>query len=264
VSAYGVVYPELDLAMSRVWPASTVRAIGPWLARFNGGVTRRANSVLCLGTPDDIVGACAAGERFFDERGARPRFMVSDASTPDPVVRHLVEAGYQPDADSWILTASVDRLRQAASGWSDERWATESSPGIGDEWFETYWSVEGGRHSDRARRIIRTELLRPATPAAFIAARDLDGTVQATAELVADGEWGCGQCLVTLPSARRSGAARAALGAMVAVAGELGVRGVFVAVMADNSASLGLCESVGFEKSHRYRYYEPLARTPAT
>ena len=77
----------LDLLIARAWPAREHVAIGSWVARLDGGVSRRANSVLPhgAGRPPDAARLDAwidAALDLYRSRSLVPWIQVSGASWP--------------------------------------------------------------------------------------------------------------------------------------------------------------------------------------
>jgi N-acetylglutamate synthase len=243
---------DLDELMAAAWPASMSETHDGWVFRFTHGVTRRANSVLVRGEPSDLHGAVFAAERFYEQREARPVFLVSDASAPVSVMEHLVRRGYHAEADTWILHG--DSTTVAAKQIEGREWNVHVSEEPGDQWLDAYWSVEAGRKSASDRSIVRDVLLRPAAPSVFVGVGNDDGVVS-VGQAVLQGGWACLQCLATSPAGRRQGAGSRVVRQLAAEAADRGATGVFAAVMASNAASLSLFERLALHKSHQYRYF---------
>lgn len=206
--------------------------------------------MLVDGEPEDLDVAVDRVERFYAEAGQPSIFLVSTASTP-PVVRdHLVSRGYESSADTWVLSRTVPAEQAEPSEWN-----VVVSPEPDAKWFDAYWEFDGGGRSMADAHTLREVLLRPAAPAAFVAVEEPTGTVVAVGQVVVADSWGCIQCLATRPEVRRRGAGRAAVNALIDEAVRLGATGLVAAVMADNDASLGLFQQLGFERSHQYSYY---------
>lgn len=243
--------PQLDDAMARAWPPAITERIAGWTLRYTAGVTRRANSVLAVGAPADLAASIAAAEAFYARHAASPAFLISDASTPSDVGAALVERGYVEDAPTWILHRDVDSYSPPQARRTE--WRIDSADLVTDEWFDSYWTVEGGRRGLAAVRVFRDVLLRPRLPTRFVTVAD-EGAVFAVGQVVVVGDIGCLQCLATVPSHRRLGAGAAVVDALEREAASLGAKVVFGAVMADNAASLGMFDRLGYEPSHQYRY----------
>ena len=253
--------PELDLLMASAWPAARVVHEGGWQFRFTEGVTRRANSVLTVGEPDDLEATIEEAERFYAALAASPIFYVSEATAPARLAEILADRGYGPSATTWILWTETDSLIAATQ--EVEPWSLDVSDAVGDAWFDTYWTVEAARRgSVTEAAVLRDVLLRPDATAVFASALDpaVEGVAMAVGQAVIQDGWACVQCLVTRPEARRHGAARAILSRLATEASGAGADRVFAAVMADNPASLRLFEGASFRRSHRYSYFSRLRR----
>lgn len=246
---------EIDIVMAAAWPPTVVEEHDGWQLRYTAGITRRANSVLAIGTPVDLPGAVERAEAFYRRRDAEPVFLVSDASTPEEVQAFLADAGYRGSATTWMLTAPVTAVTAALPG--DDRWQIEVSSRPTDDWFGVYWEVESPRHSREDAHILRTQLMAPDAWCRFVSVRDEDQVVAVGEVVVSDG-WGCVQCLATASASRRQGAGSAALRALASEGDGAEAPRVFAAVIADNRASLGLCQRAGFRPSHQYRYLVPV------
>jgi ribosomal protein S18 acetylase RimI-like enzyme len=248
---------ELDTLMADAWPAAVVENHGGWLLRYTHGVSRRANSVLAIGSPGSLVEAVEAAEAFYEQRETTPMFQISEASTPAPLADLLTSRGYESSAKTWMMWTTAAGV---TSGSPDtDLWQLETTAEPSADWFDTYWSTESDWHrSELEATIIREVLLRPRSPSLFVSARDADGTVAAVGQAVLSKGWACVQCLATRREARRRGAARAVVRRLAADSARAGTERMFAAVMAENTASLDLFRGASYQRSHTYSY---LART---
>jgi len=237
---------SLDRVIAEAWPPRFEETIDGWARRLTDGVTRRANSALVSGRPANIDAAIDGVESFYRDAQRPTVFLVSEQVSPPEVVSHLIARGYEPTSPTWVLT----RLGVPHEGGG--RWVTVAAPDFDEEWLTAYRDG-GGLAAETAT--LREVLLRPAHPAVFVTVRSDDGAVAAVGQVVVVDGHGCVQCLVTVPAARRRGAGRVVVEQLMAEAGALGAKSMLAAVMVDNSASLGLFEQLGFERSHRYSYY---------
>ncbi|WP_458367868.1 GNAT family N-acetyltransferase, cg3035/Rv0428c family, partial [Frankia nepalensis] len=89
---------ELEALAFRGWPALRTEAVGGWVLRDSGGVTRRGNSVWARGDVADLTGALAAVERFYARAGRPSIFQLTPVSRPDRLADALDRAGYAPDS----------------------------------------------------------------------------------------------------------------------------------------------------------------------
>lgn len=244
---------EIDAAMAQAWPPLVAHNIGGWTARFARGVTRRANSVLLLGTPPDTAVAVDEAERFYSARGLPATFLVSEASTPDLVIAELQQRGYCGVAETMVLhrpTATVGLDVGTTPAATD----VVVSATVSELWFDSYWEADAHRRGAMQKSTMFNVLLRPLLPARFVTVIE-NGEPTAVGQVVVAGQVACIQSLATMPSARRRGAGRLATELLLAEAREVGADVAFAAVSVDNRASQQLFESLGFAHSHSYRYF---------
>jgi N-acetylglutamate synthase len=245
----------LDQLLADAWPADVTVVRDGWRFRWTSGVTRRANSALPVDGGGDVAALVAFAEDFYRSRRASPLFLVSDASAPDGLVELLVAHSYRAEAETLVATASAASVAALAAG--DEAWGIEVSPTPSDGWFDAYWSVESGRGGSISdARLTRQVLLAPSTPSAFVAAT-VHGEMAGVGQVVVAGDWASVQCMATRPEHRRQGAAGAVLGSLAREALQAGATELGLAVMVDNVGARRLYEALGFEESHRYRYFVP-------
>jgi ribosomal protein S18 acetylase RimI-like enzyme len=244
--------PLLDEFMANAWRPAVVETYGGWRYRWAGGVTRRANSALALGANGSVAELVARAEAFYGKRAAPTLIQVTTASAPPSLVAHLQARGYRSTARTLVEKAAtrdvVDRTRPSA-------YEIEITEGPTDEWFDMYWSVEATRgRYDTDKAVCRTVLLASGLPTAFAAARR-GSEVVGVGQLVIERGWGGVQCMVTDPSHRRRGVAKAVLGGLAEEALRREVEHMYLAVMADNDAATSLYERSGFEVVHEYSYF---------
>lgn len=240
--------------MAAAWPPVVSEDRDGWIFRFSSGVTRRANSVLVTGQPDDPAAVVASAEDFYRARSATPIFLLSELAAPASVSRFLNDAGYVRSTPTSMLWSSCADVLSALSAKStfDEQISSDPT----DDWFDVYWAADAGRHASAdAASVVRAVLLRPTSQTLFVSVTEGDGVIS-VGQSVVRGGWACLQCLATAPAGRRRGAASQVVRRLVAKSAELGATNVFAAVMDDNDASLALFRRASFRRSHRYVYDE--------
>jgi ribosomal protein S18 acetylase RimI-like enzyme len=247
--------PGLDELMANAWPPVEVIRDGRWRYRWSSGVTRRANSVLCIGGADRIEELVDRGEAFYGSRHGVARFQVSSVSAPRGLVDHLERRGYVSESATVVMVADVAevlRRTKAALG------TVTTTPRATDAWFDAYWSVEStrGRGADDAT-ICRASVLAPALPTTF-AAIDTAGESWAVGQLVCEARWGGLQCMATVGDRRRRGGATGVLHVLAAHAQRAGCAGLYLAVAKENDGARRLYERSGFRIAHGYCYYVPI------
>jgi N-acetylglutamate synthase len=239
---------ELERLAYSSWPAAEVRDLDGWRLRFTGGVTRRANSVFTndgRGTAplDDRIGAV---ENFYRERGEPARFQLSPLARPAELDAELAARGYAVEAPTAIEVAETRAAARSAEGST----AVRIEPRLFDDWFEI--SGRRGRFSD-TQDVYRGLLERLGGRALYALALDSNEPA-AVGLLVIDAGWAGIFSMLTLPSHRGRGLARALVGAMARQALVRGVERLYLQVERDNRAARRLYAASGFSERYRYHY----------
>ena len=241
-----VALQEIERAAVRGWPALETMPIDGWLARASSGGSVRANSVSALDyTGTDIDRSLDRVVSFYLERGAVPRFTMTSVAAPSELDARLAERGWQRHGDHLTMARSVG--------------AIASLPGIAvvahaaptPEWYRVY--LEG--LSEDRRQVAPRLVGRVPEPRMFFSALR-DGEVIASGLSVLDGSVASVQCMATLASARRTGAARAVLAAIEDYARRGGARRLYLQADAANVPAVSLYASVGFTVAGCYHTRE--------
>jgi ribosomal protein S18 acetylase RimI-like enzyme len=232
----------LDDLMRAGWPAIEEVEVGGWVARFSGGVTQRANSVMPLGTPADLDAALHRVEGLYAARGLPVVFQLGPSAQPAGLDRVLAERGYEFGSPTSIQTADVGEVapRPAVS--------IVESPS--DEWLDLWWRVDG--RGDRSALDIAAKIL-CGGPALYATVRDAAGVV-AVGRLALVGEWGGVYCMAVRADARRRGHGAAVLSGLLRAGRSRGVTRAWLHVRAENTAAHSLYRETGFTEASRYHY----------
>ncbi|GAA1865786.1 GNAT family N-acetyltransferase [Paeniglutamicibacter psychrophenolicus] len=239
---------SLDETMSRGWQALTEELVDGWTARFSGGVTKRANSVLPLEEPRDVAAAISGVEDRYAGQGLPAVFQISPDSLPTDLDSLLAERGYLLDSPTLVqyLALGEDDLAETAA--QDPRIQLSEVPS--DRWLETFWSVEGP-HSLEQQAISRRILAR--TPSVY-ASLVVEGQLEAVARLALVGNLGGIYSVATREESRSRGHGRAVVQALLTEAAQRNLEGLWLQVVESNELARGLYESMGFETVSRYHY----------
>lgn len=231
----------VEAAAVRGWPASETEAIHGWLARYATGGSVRANTVAALRFDGQSLDAAIDHvEAFYRTRGARPRFTISDVSSPDGLDAALAARGYVRSEDHVTMMKPVGTPPPAPL---DVRGNDHTTP----EWYAVY--LQGLSES---RRAVAPEIVeRVPAPRRFFSAVK-DGTVVGSGLSVLDGTVASVQCMATLATARRSGAATSILAAIERHAAALGMRWLYLQTEAGNHAAVALYTRAGFRVAGHY------------
>jgi GNAT superfamily N-acetyltransferase len=209
---------DLDRLAARAFPASEQERVGGWLLRADPAEPlRRLNSALPLSAPLDID----VVERWYRERGLRPRVMVTPEDELGGLDAELAARGFEVEVPADILVGDPGAVLERLDG--------------------------------RAHLVVPTELTGP--PAALRSGDQVvqlgaaGGAGRATAVLQ-DG-WTLLLALEVAPDRRREGIASALVRAWARLSEG---RGLYLQVRRDNTAGHALYEAAGFTTSHSYHY----------
>jgi ribosomal protein S18 acetylase RimI-like enzyme len=234
--------------MNDGWPAVERGAVEGWALRFAAGVTRRANSVLPLQTPDDVEAAVAEVERRSAERWLDPVFQISPASLPEDLDELLARRGYAAGSPTLVQIMEGSELLRFYGIAVDPR--VELSDAPDEQWLDLFWEVEGPQAPED--RAVSRQIL-GGSPAVYASLR-IDGTTAAIARMALVGEYGGMYCVVTREESRRQGLSRLVLEALMANAADRGLEGLWLQVRESNVAAILLYDELGFTTASSYHY----------
>jgi len=224
------------------WPALDEVDVGGWVARFSGGVTQRANSVVPLRAPADLDATLDHVERLYAARGLPAVFQLGPSAQPAGLDQVLAARGYEFGSPTSIQAAAVGEVPQQPDVTVAE------SPS--DEWLELWWQVDG--RGDQSAVDIAVKIL-CGGPALYATVRDAAGVV-AVGRLALVGEWGGVYCMAVRPDARRRGHGAAVLSGLLHAGRARGVTRAWLHVRAENTAAHSLYRRAGFTEVSRYHY----------
>lgn len=242
---------SLDLAQSHhleqlaaaAWPARQQRLIHGWLWREHGGYTKRANSAwlrdAASGVRPDALDQIEAAYRA---AGQTPRFKLT-SHDPVTVSQQLDERGYSQLDESLVMYCHWGS--QAAM-----HPAVQVSPLLTEAWLAA--SARLQQQSEQGMQLAGSILRH--LPASLYAWVEQDGEVIAVGlGIVQDAHLGLCD-LITAPTHRRQGWARAIVDTLQAHAWQQGVRQGWLQVVAENQGARALYQQTGFQEGYRYVY----------
>jgi N-acetylglutamate synthase len=230
----------LDDLMRAGWPALEEIPVDGWLARFSGGVTQRANSVMPLATPADLDQTLARVEALYADRGLPTVFQLGPEA--DELDQVLADRGYRFGSATSIQTTTLGDIPPVAG--------VELADTPDQRWLDLWWSVDGRGDADALAIAVK---ILTGGPALYATIRDDDGAV-AVGRLALVGKWGGVYCMAVRPDARRRGLGSAVLQGLLAGGRERGITQAWLHVLADNTAANQLYARHEFTETSTYHY----------
>lgn len=238
---------ELEQIASNAWVAEETERFGGWLLRANGGITRRANSVLPLGPPPlPLDEAIEHVIDFYKSRNLLPRFQMTETSKPVELDRDLSERGFSVGLQVEIHTAAISHLIQ-----KEPTFDVMISNDVSDGWMSVYSESSGYGESSME---IRKGLMKRTTCIKGFALAKIDRELAGVGFGVVDGKWLGIFNIAVHPSMRGRGVAFAINTALAQWAHQRGARSAYLQVESENLPALKLYNKLGFQQLYTYWY----------
>lgn len=238
---------HLEEVSVRVWPALETALDDGWLLRYNGGYTRRANSVLPVyGSSRNIRHKIADCEAFYRQRDLPTVFKLTPAVYPRDLDGVLAAQGYLRSEPVSVQTCDLPYYRLAP----DSRVTVRQWPAA--DWLEAHAELNGISPTDRFT--LRRMLGRGLAADGYYANIWLDGRVVASGMAQRDDDHVGLFGIATDPAYRRQGLARAVVITLMAYAQADGAQIAFLQVNQANMAARRLYAELGFCETYRYWY----------
>ena len=230
------------------WPAATTAWLEGWRLNLDGGITRRANSVLPnaaqpVGDANALIGEV---ERRYRAHDLLPCFKLTAAAEPADLDHRLERRGYRAEGHSLVLIADARQI--APPPTAEVAIVLDDRPSRA--WLDACWPAAAYREERPARQAI---VERVRGPRAFGLAR-LGASPGGAALAVAGRGWVGIAAVHTLPEQRRRGVAQSLLHALAGWAGDQGFERLYLQVERDNAPARRLYASLGFTEAYRYHY----------
>ncbi|MDT0303647.1 GNAT family N-acetyltransferase [Streptomonospora wellingtoniae] len=231
------------------WPAAEVELRAGWRLAWSDGVTRRANSAVCL-EPGAPIGAV---EEFYRERGSAPCVQIwpGDGEADG----RLALRGYG------VQRAAQVMVRDLVERPPEPHRADVTVTSRPDDAWRALWG-ESGRSPEHVPALHRILDRAPAVGYG----RDPSGAARGCAVL--NGRWAGVYAMATRPADRGRGLAGAVLESLLEWAGAEGAEHAYLLVEQDNPVALRVYERAGFAVECAYGYrvgtaepYGPTTRT---
>jgi GNAT superfamily N-acetyltransferase len=230
---------RMERAHVLAWPALHTTQIDGWLWRSSGGGSQRANSVSTIDfTGNDVTAAIDAVEGRYAGRGAPARFHTFDETSPPGLAERLRQRGYTQGETTVTMFRRNDPIAVPDG--------VEVRDSIWPDWRAVYLNTV-----TENRRAVNAQILDGVTaPHAFFVDRGLS-----TALCVVG--FGCAvvECVATRTGARRQGAAKRVMTALLAWAAQQDADLVGLQAVAANLAAVQLYEGLGFVVGATNRFW---------
>lgn len=240
---------ELEHAAFAAWPAERVSELDGWRLRYMREVTRRANSVWPVSGSEksdaELHAQVERAEAFYKKLGAsQVLFQMTPLAAPN--LESVLEArGYRVDAPVAIQVAPLSNVIQLTPRGNA---CIELTPSPG--FLEV--AVQRGRFKDTREEFLG--LLQRVQGRTGFASVEVESGSIAGGLGVCDGELMGVFNMVTLPEARRRGAASTLLGALCRWGERRGAKYAYLQVERDNVPAMKLYARYGFEEVYGYHY----------
>lgn len=239
------------LVEAATWVPTRTREVDGWRLGVSGGFTRRANSALPLGTPEDLAATLGRVETVYAAWG-QPAVVRVCSSAPDGLAAALAARGYVERAATDVLVRDLVALppdRVAVP--PDVRVTVADVPD--DAWLAGWLGVKaagGAVDPGTARGVVA------GSPALYLTATGADGPTLGVLRAALAEDWTGLSCLVVEPAARRRGLGRLLTRAGLRAAADRGATRAFLQVEVANPGAADLYAGEGFRPAERYAYWE--------
>lgn len=224
------------------WPALTTMLMDGWVLRLSQGYTKRANSLNAVVPAIGIDDALALAAPVFRAADIRPVVRLSPLA-PAGTDAALAARGYVFGDGTDVMTAPM----AAATGDPDVVIARALTEGWAAGFAGANAVAERHRHThDRMLAGLRL-------PAAFAMLASGGQPIAYGLAVVERGMVGLFD-IVTLPVARRRGAGRRLVRALMAWGRDMGANHAYLQVVAVNAPAIALYDGLGFRPAYSYHY----------
>ena len=235
----------IERAAVAAWPALATADIDGWLWRYSGGGSQRANSVSPLAFRGaDAEAAIVEVEARYRTRGAGAMFQICDVNAPSDLDDRLQRRGYRLQEPCTALAKSIS---------ADAPAELDAEIEIGDAPGEAWLSVYLAGITPSRRGLAPMILARVPQPRAFLLLRDQGQPTATALGVVAEGV-AVAECVATLSSRRRIGAASRIMQALEAWGARQGATMAALQAVAANAPAQALYAKLAYRCVGSYHY----------
>ncbi len=238
-------YAELAHVSARAWQPAEREPLGEWELRAASGFTRRANSVLPLGSPGmPLDEALTAVRGWYAARGLPAYIQLATGAegTQELLCAQVEQRGWRREvtAELWVGALAPVGDREAAG--------VELSRTADEAWL--------GRYQRKGVSDVALEVLGSGPSVWFATVPGAAGEGPAAiGRCVVDGRWAGFAAVEVDPAQRRRGLATTVMAALARRALDEGASAGWLQVEADNLGARALYGGMGFARHHSYHHY---------
>lgn len=244
MTAYHDAVRQIEENLMNSWPSLRTVMLDGWVFREAMGYTKRANSAMALNARGPFTATLDEAERFYAAAGGPTIFRLSPLAGDEPD-HILADRGYGVVDETIVMTTALADIAP-----------TDDAVTIAQDFTEVWENGYADAHAlaPAARRAHRAILERIAPFSKGFAVAWEDGRPVAFGlGVVERGRLGLFD-IVTVPEARRKGAARKLVGALMQWGVEKNATTAWLSVIADNERAKPLYTQLGFRETYRYHY----------
>ena len=230
------------------WPALSTAFDGDWVIRLADGVTKRSNSVTCLGDDDtDLEARIDRTTEVYHGQGLPAIFRLSPLAPP-ALDASLQQRGWPRFDETIMMTADLDEIISRLAGAPDHH--VDIDTAADRTWIASCFRLDGAQANELVT--LETMLSRLVPPAGY---GHIGGDrIDALALVVIDHKLAGLFEVLTVKEKRRQGLARTLMHKLFAWSHGQGATTGWLAVIADNQPAVRLYQSLGFREVYRYHY----------
>jgi ribosomal protein S18 acetylase RimI-like enzyme len=242
--AYHAAIRRTEEHLMNAWPSLRTVMCDGWVFREALGYTKRANSAAALSANGDFAGTLSLAERFYRSTGNPAIFRLSPLAGTGPD-RLLAARGYRVVEETIVMTMPLcDATPRDA--------CVTLSPHCTPEWENGYADAHALQPEQRRAHRAILDRIAP-LPTAFAIVHDGDRAVAFGLGVIDRGALGLFD-IVTVPGARRQGAARRLVQQLLRWGMESDAHAAWLGVIGDNERAKPLYAQLGFRELYRYHY----------
>ena len=244
MNAYHDAVRRTEEHLMNSWPSLRTVMYDGWVFREAMGYTKRANSAMALHARGRFAATLGEAERFYASAGCPTTFRLTPLAGDEPD-RVLADLGYGTVDETIVMTAALVEDAQA-----DE--AVTIAPDCSAMWESGYAEAHALTPDARRAHCAILDRITPFSKGFAIAWQD--GRAIAFGLGVVERDHLGLFDIVTVPDARRNGAARKLVTALMHWGAQKSATTAWLSVIADNERARPLYAQLGFRELYRYHY----------